>query len=242
MTVGALFLAEFIGTMVLIFLGNSVVANVLLKDSKGNGSGWIVITTGWAFAVAIAAYITGGISGAHLNPALTISFMVIGMITPGNAVVYIIAQMLGAMAGAGLVYLMYKQHYDATEDPGLILATFSTGPAIRNKFWNTVSETLATAMLVFGILGITAARNNLGPIGTYLVGVLIWSLGLSLGGPTGYAINHARDIGPRIMHQFLPIKNKGTSDWDYAVVPIVGPVIGAIAGALLYTACTGIWG
>lgn len=237
----SLFLAEFVGTLILIFLGNSVVANVLLKDSKGNSSGWMVITTGWAFAIAVSVYSVGAISGAHLNPALTIALALVGLFDATLVPVYIVAQMLGAMLGAVLVYLMYKQHYDATEDSGLILATFSTGPAIRNKFWNTISEMLATAMVVFAILAVTAARNNLGSMGAYMVAVIVWSLGLSLGGPTGYAINPCRDLGPRIVHQLLPIKNKGESDWDYAIVPIVGPILGAIIGAVLFVVCNGFW-
>lgn len=238
----SLFLAEFIGTLILILLGNGVVANVLLKDSKGNGGGWIVITTGWAFAILVAVYVTGAISGAHLNPALSLAFALTGRLPMAQLPVYVIAQMLGAISGAVLVYVMYKQHYDATEDQGLILATFSTGPAIRNKFWNTVSETVATATLVFAILGVTDARNALGSMGSYMVAMIIWSMGLSLGGPTGYALNPARDLGPRIAHHILPIKNKGTSDWDYALVPVIGPIIGALLGVILYGIFNGLIG
>lgn len=231
-----LFLAEFVGTLILIFLGNGVVANVLLNKSKGNGGGWIVITTGWAFAIAVSVYITGGVSGAHMNPALSIALVLTGAMEVAKLPVYIAAQMLGAIAGQCLVYLMYKQHYDETEDTGLVLATFSTGPAIRNKFWNILSEILATAMLVFAILGVGRDNN----LGAYLVAIIVWSMGLSLGGPTGYAMNPARDLGPRIAHQFLPLKHKGDGDWDYAIVPIVGPIIGAIIGAFLAGAFNGI--
>lgn len=246
------YLAEFIGTLILILLGNGVVANVVLGKSKGNGSGWIVITAAWGFAVMAGAYSVGWISGAHLNPALSIGFAAAGIfdwkLVPG----YVIAQILGAMAGSLLVYLSYKNHYDESTDKGGILATFATGPAIRNLKWNFVTEVIGTTLLVFGLLAIGNANNqsmtilsatgettmsgSVGILGPLLAGIFIWGIGLSLGGPTGYAINPARDLGPRIMHALLPIKHKGDSDWGYALVPILGPITGGIIGALLYVA------
>lgn len=229
------FLAELVGTMILILLGNGVVANVVLKQTKGGNSGWIVISAGWGFAVAIAVYATGWISGAHLNPAVTLGMWIYGSISGKTAVMYIIAQLIGAFCGAILVYLTYKRHYDETDNPGLILATFSTAPAIRDFKWNLVTEIVGTAVLVFGVLGIFNSHNGIASgFGPYAVGILVYSIGLSLGGPTGYAINPARDLGPRIAHALLPIKHKAGSDWQYAWVPIVGPLIGGAVGALLY--------
>lgn len=244
------YLAEFIGTMILILFGNGVVANVVLNKSKGNSSGWIVITAGWGFAVMAGAYSVGWISGGHLNPALTIGFAVAGLFEWALVPGYVVAQILGAMMGSLLVYLSYKRHYDETEDKGGILATFSTGPAIRDLKWNFVTEFIGTFMLVFGLLAIgnsnnqsmtilsvtgeTAMTGSVGILGPLLAGFFIWALGLSLGGPTGYAINPARDFGPRIMHTILPIKNKGDSDWGYSLIPILGPILGGITGALLY--------
>ncbi|MFT8211978.1 MAG: MIP/aquaporin family protein [Symbiopectobacterium sp.] len=222
-----IFLAELIGTMVLILLGNGVVANVVLARTKGGNSGWIVITAGWGFAVAIAAYITGWVSGAHLNPAVTFGMWLYGSM----ALAYVVAQCIGAFLG----YLTYKRHYDVTEDAGLILATFSTGPAVRDFKWNLVTEIIDTAVLVFGVLGIFNSHNGIASgFGPFAVGILVYSIGLSLGGPTGYAINPARDLGPQIAHALLPIKNKGHSDWEYAWVPIVGPLIGGGIGAPCY--------
>ncbi|MGL6119592.1 MAG: MIP/aquaporin family protein, partial [Fusobacteriaceae bacterium] len=245
-----IYLAEFIGTLILILLGNGVVANVVLSKSKGNGSGWIVITAGWGFAVMVGAYSVGWISGAHLNPALTIGFAVAGLFDWALVPGYVTAQILGAMIGSLLVYLSYKNHYDETTDKVAILATFSTIPAIRNLKWNFVTEVIGTTLLVFGLLAIGNSNNQgmtilsttgensmtgmIGILGPLLAGFFIWSLGLSLGGPTGYAINPARDLGPRILHSILPIKNKGDSDWGYALVPILGPITGGIIGALLY--------
>ncbi|MGL4534721.1 MAG: MIP/aquaporin family protein [Fusobacteriaceae bacterium] len=247
-----IYLAEFIGTLILILLGNGVVANVVLSKSKGNGSGWIVITAGWGFAVMVGAYSVGWISGAHLNPALTIGFAVAGLFDWALVPGYVTAQILGAMIGSLLVYLSYKNHYDETTDKVAILATFSTIPAIRNLKWNFVTEVIGTTLLVFGLLAIGNSNNQgmtilsttgensmtgmIGILGPLLAGFFIWSLGLSLGGPTGYAINPARDLGPRILHSILPIKNKGDSDWGYALVPILGPITGGIIGALLYVA------
>jgi len=246
-----IFVAEFIGTAILVLLGNGVVANVVLNKSKGNNSGWIVITTAWGLAVMTGAYCVGWISGAHLNPALTIGFAVAGLF-PANLVLgYVVAQILGAMFGQIFVYLTYKRHYDETTDTGAILASFSTGPAIRDLKWNFITEAIGTFMLVFGLLAIGHVNNQAftatlpngdmvrgftGILGPLLAGFYVWSLGLSLGGPTGYAINPARDLGPRIMHTILPIATKGDSDWSYAWVPIAAPIVGGIIGAITFTA------
>ena len=237
----AKFIAELVGTIILILLGNGVVANVVLNKSKGNNSGWMVITSAWGFAVMVAAYITGWVSGAHLNPALSIGIFLNGGITLKELAVYIPAQLIGAFIGAILVYVTYKRHYDETDDKEAIRATFCTTPAIRDLKWNLITEIIGTAVLVRGILGITNSKNNLGGMGTMLVGILIWGIGLSLGGPTGYAINPARDLGPRLAHYFLPIKNKGDSDWSYSWVPIVGPIIGGILGSFIYQILLKVW-
>ena len=229
--------AEIIGTAILILMGDGVVAAVLLNHSKAQNSGWIVITFGWGMAVMIAVYAVGQFSGAHLNPAVTVGLWVNGNISGGDVPKYFIGEFLGAMLGATLVFLAYFQHFAATEDPGLKLAVFSTGPAIRNPAWNLTTEILGTMMLLVGVLGITDPGNKgvgTASLGGLLVGLLVLAIGLSLGGPTGYAINPARDLGPRIMHAVLPIPGKGPSDWGYAWVPVVGPVIGGIIGALIY--------
>jgi len=229
------FLAEVIGTMILIILGNGVVANVVLSKTKGQNSGWIVITAGWAFAVAIPAFIFGGISGAHFNPALTIALAAIGKFPWGQVPVYIIAQFIGAILGAVIVWIYYLPHWEATEDKGLKLAVFSTGPAIRHTLANFVSEFIGTFILVFAILGLS--QVDLAPgVGVLAVGLLIWVIGLSLGGTTGYAINPARDLGPRIAHAILPIAGKGDSDWGYAWIPVVAPILGGLVAALTFAA------
>ena len=228
-------LAEIFGTAILIILGDGVVAGVLLARSKAQNAGWIVITTGWAFAVAIGVYAIIGLTGAHLNPAVTIGFAVVGFggLTWDLVPWYIVGEMVGAFIGAVVVWLHYLPHWGQTEDPGLKLATFSTGPAIRSTTANVMSEVIGTFMLVFGVMAIFG--NELAPgLGALLVGVLVWSIGLSLGGPTGYAINPARDLGPRIAHAVLPIAGKGDSDWAYSWVPVVGPVIGGVIGAFAY--------
>ncbi len=238
----AMYLAEVVGTMTLVLLGDGVVANVVLNKNKGNSSGWIVITTGWGLAVAMAVYVTGWISGAHINPAVTIGLASIGQFEWALVPGYIVAQMVGAFIGAVLVYITYKQHFDATEDAGAKLAVFSTGPEIRNTGWNMVTEIVGTAMLLFGILGIGHTMGGAqglvetvdAGMGPFVTGFLIFSIGLSLGGPTGYAINPARDLGPRIAHAVLPIKGKGDSDWGYAMVPVVGPIIGGVLGSFLW--------
>jgi len=235
-TVLGQYIAEFLGTMALIVLGDGVVANVVLNKTKGNNSGWIVITTGWAFAVAVAVYITGWISGAHINPAVTIGQAVAGYFDWALVPGFLAAQFAGAFVGAVIVWLTYYDHFKATEDPALKLGVFCTAPAIRNIPMNLLTEIVGTWMLLWGINGINDVNNNLaGGLGPFLVGCLVWSIGLSLGGPTGYAINPARDLGPRIAHFVLPIPGKGDSDWGYGlVVPIIGPIIGGILGSLTY--------
>lgn len=236
-----MYLGEFIGTLILILLGDGVVANVVLKKSKGENGGWIVITAGWAFAVAIAVYVTGWVCGAHLNPAVTLGLAAIGSFSWGLVPGYIIAQLTGAFAGAILVYLSYRDHFAATDDADAKLAVFSTGPAIRNTTSNIITEIIGTALLVLGVLGITNANNNVGALGALLVGVLVWAIGLSLGGPTGYAINPARDLGPRIAHAILPIPNKRDSDWGYALIPVIAPIIGGVIGAFIYQFFLKMW-
>jgi glycerol uptake facilitator protein len=231
------FLAELIGTAILIILGDGVVAGVLLAKSKAQNAGWIVITAGWGFAVAIAVYAVGSFSGAHINPAVTIGFAANGTLPWGDVPIYLAGQFIGAFIGAVIVYLHYLPHWGETEDQGLKLAVFSTGPAIRNTGSNVVSEIIGTFVLVFGVLAIVAnaapGETGLTPL---LIGILVFSIGLSLGGPTGYAINPARDLGPRIAHAVLPIAGKGSSDWEYSWIPVVGPIIGGVLGALAYTA------
>ena len=235
------FIAELIGTMLLILLGDGVVANVLLNDTKGHNSGWIVITTAWGLAVFVGVVVAGPYSGAHLNPAVTIGLAVAGKFAWANVPLYIIAQMLGAFLGAFLVWLMYYDHFKKTNTPSAILAVFCTGPAIRNYVSNISSEVIGAFVLVFTVIYITGAQIipgkipvGLGSVGAMPVALLVWVIGLSLGGTTGYAINPARDLGPRIIHFILPIKNKGTSDWQYAWIPVLGPIAGAAIAAVLY--------
>ena len=236
------FVAEFIGTMFLILMGNGVVANVVLKGTKGSNSGWIVITTGWALAVFTGVVIAGPYSGAHINPAVTLALAIAGKFPWDQVPMFIAAQLLGAMAGASLVWGIYKPHFDETDDPLLQLAAFSTGPAIRKPTSNLFSEIVGTFVLIFVIFYVTSpvmggekeTPIGMGSLGAIPVAFLVWSIGLSLGGTTGYAINPARDLGPRLVHMFVPIKNKCHSDWGYAWVPIIGPIIGATAAALLY--------
>ena len=235
------FAAEFIGTMFLILLGNGVVANVVLKNTKGNGSGWIVISTGWALSVFTGVVIAAPYSGAHLNPAVTLGLALVGKFGWDQVGLYIMAQLLGAMLGALLVWLVYKPHFETTEDPLSQLAVFSTGPAIRQPVSNLFSEAVGTFVLIFVVfyftnpeIGDEKTPIGMGALGAIPVSFLVWAIGLSLGGTTGYAINPARDLGPRIIHALLPIKNKCHSDWSYAWVPVLGPVLGAGAAALLY--------
>lgn len=236
------FIAEIIGTAILILLGGGVVANVVLNKTIGNNSGWIVITTGWALAVYVAVVVAGPYSGAHINPAVSISLAVAGKFPWGDVPLYLLGQMLGAMIGATAVWLFYRDHFAATEDADAKKAVFCTAPAIRNLGSNLFSEALGTFVLIFTILYFTNATIEdssatvigLGSLGALPVAFLVWSIGLSLGGTTGYAINPARDLGPRIMHAILPIKDKASSDWNYSWVPVVGPVIGGcLASALM---------
>jgi glycerol uptake facilitator protein len=236
------YLAELIGTMILIVLGDGVVANVVLKQTKGSDGGWMVITAGWAFGVTIAVYCVNSISGAHLNPAVTIGMLVLDKIEFGMAMGYIIAQMIGAFLGAVLVWLAYLPHWAVTEDKNLKLGAFCTIPAIRNTKSNLITEIIGTFILVLGVLAILRPENLVPGTGfdkglaPALVGVIVWAIGLSLGGPTGYAINPARDLGPRIAHALLPIPGKGGSDWGYAWIAIAGPIIGGIIAALFFKA------
>lgn len=229
------FLAELLGTMLLILLGDGVVAGVILKKTKAAEAGWIVITIGWACAVAVPALIFGGISGAHFNPALTIALAAIGKFAWADVPLYIIAQFIGAFIGAALVWIHYLPHWSQTEDKGTKLGVFCTGPAIRSKGANLVSEIIGTFVLVFAILGLGTVDMAAG-LGTFAVGLVILVIGVSLGGTTGYAINPARDLGPRIAHAVLPIAGKGDSDWDYSWIPVVGPIIGGVIAALLFAA------
>lgn len=231
----SMYLAEFIGTAFLLLLGNGINMTLSLNKSYGKGGGWMVTCFGWGMAVTMAAYLTGWVSGAHLNPALSIALALSGrmewFLVPG----YIIAQILGACFGAILAYLVYKDLMDEEPNPGVKLGVFSTGPAIDNKPWNVVTEIMGTAILVVGILAIGYGRNMVQPgITPLIVGLLICVIGMSTGGATGFAINPARDLGPRIAHQILPIKGKGDSNWQYAWVPIVGPIIGAVIGVFLF--------
>lgn len=237
-----LFTAELVGTALLILFGDGVVANVLLSKTKGHNSGWIVIATGWGLAVALAVYAVNSVSGGHLNPAVTLGMASIGKTAWANVPVYIAAQFAGAYLGAALVWLAYLPHWRETADTATKLGVFCTGPAIRRPFANMLNEIIGTFVLVFGVLAILTPKNlepkhgldmGLGPL---LVGLLVFGIGLSLGGPTGYAINPARDLGPRLAHWLLPIAGKGGSDWGYAWVPVVGPAIGGVLGALCFKA------
>jgi glycerol uptake facilitator protein len=233
-----IFIAEVFGTGLLVLLGDAVVAGVLLAKSKSQNAGWIVITAAWAFAVFVGVVVAGPISGAHLNPAVTIGLAAQGA-TPWDMVpVYLIGEFVGAFIGAILVTIHYWDHFKATEDPGLKLAVYSTGPNIRNIPLNFVSEAIGTFVLMFVILtfGTNGSAAGLAALGALPVALLVWSIGLSLGGTTGYAINPARDLGPRIIHAILPIPGKGDSDWSYSWVPVVGPIVGAVVAALVYNA------
>ena len=233
-------LAEVLGTAILIVLGDGVVANVVLHRTKGYNSGWMVITAGWAFAVTIAVYCVNSVSGAHLNPAVTIGLASIGAFAWAKVPMYIAAQIAGGFLGAVIVWLAYLPHFEVTPDAESKLGVFSTTPAIRRRGANRVSEIIGGFMLVLALLAVLSPGNfvpgsdlakGFGPV---LIGVIIWSIGLSLGGPTGYAINPARDLGPRIAHALLPIDGKGGSDWGYAWIPVLGPIIGGVLGALTY--------
>jgi glycerol uptake facilitator protein len=227
-------LAEFIGTAILILLGDGVVANVILKNTKGANSGWVVITMGWGLAVFVGVIVSSGVSGAHLNPAVTLALAAAGKFSWANVPVYIVAQLLGAAFGAFLVWLQYKSHFDITDDKNAKLAVFCTGPQIRSPFFNIMSEIIGTFVLVFAVLHISSPKGGLGSLDALPVALVVLVVGLSLGGTTGYAINPARDFGPRLMHSLLPIPHKRDSDWPYAWIPIVSPIIGGLLAALVY--------
>jgi glycerol uptake facilitator protein len=238
------FTAEFIGTMILVLLGDGVVANVCLKGTKGCNSGWIVITMGWGLGVFTAVMIAGEFSGAHINPAVTVGLAAAGTFPVAKVPLFLLAQFLGGAAGALLVWLFYKAHYDISTDQGAILGTFATGPAIRGTVRNVFSEVVGTFVLVLAVLysaGLKLTSTDgeikvgMGSLGALPVALVVVGIGLSLGGTTGYAINPARDLGPRLVHSLAPIRNKGTSDWAYSWVPVVGPVLGALLAALVYS-------
>ncbi|NIG57054.1 MIP/aquaporin family protein [Chitinophaga sp. Cy-1792] len=229
------FLAEIVGTAFVILLGDGVVANVVLKNSKGNQGGWIVITMGWAMAVFVGVYCTGRYSGAHLNPAVTFALAIKGDFPWTSVPGYLLAQMLGAMTGATGVWLCYKKQFDITTDKGAILGTFCTAPAIRSVWYNFLTEFLATTAFILAILYISKPAVGIGSLDALPVAFLVLAIGLSLGGPTGYAINPARDLGPRIMHAILPIPSKGSSDWAYAWVPLLGPLAGAAFATIIFS-------
>ncbi|QLG44199.1 MIP/aquaporin family protein [Costertonia aggregata] len=239
------FIAEIIGTFLLLLLGGGVVANVILKGTKGHGSGWIVICTAWGLAVYVGVVVASPYSGAHLNPAVSIGLAVAGKFAWAKVPAYILGQFIGAMIAAFLVWLTHKDHFDITEDGETKRSVFCNTPAIRNYPRNLLCEIVGTFVLVFTVLYFTDATLSepetmigLGSLGALPVAFLVWGIGLSLGGTTGYAINPARDLGPRIVHAILPIKNKGINDWEYAWVPVVGPIIGGILAALLMLALT----
>lgn len=228
------FLAELTGTALLLVLGNGVVANVILDKTKGNNGGLISITFGWAIAVFVGVYAVGPISGAHLNPAVTIALAAIGKFDWAQVPSYLLAQLLGAMLGSFIMWLSYRQHFDATSDQATKLGVFCTSPSISHPFSNVLSELIGTFVFMLAILFITKSDSSLGSLNALPVALLVLGIGLSLGGPTGYAINPARDLGPRIMHAILPIKGKGDSGWAYSWVPVLGPIIGGVLAALLY--------
>ena len=228
------FIAELTGSALLIILGDGVVANVILNKTKGNNGGLISITMGWGMAVFVAVYATASISGAHLNPAVTIALATIGKFEWALVPGYLLAQLLGAMIGAFIVWLAYRQHFNATDDAATKLGVFCTSPSINSPGDNILSEIIGTFVFVLAILFITKSQNSLGSLDALPVALLVLAIGLSLGGPTGYAINPTRDLGPRIMHALLPIKNKGGSNWGYSWIPVAGPIIGGVLAALLY--------
>jgi glycerol uptake facilitator protein len=230
------FLGEFIGTALLVLLGDGVVANVLLKGTKGNNAGWIVITLGWALAVFVGVVASSPLSDGHLNPAVSIAMVYAGKMSASLLPTYLGAQMLGAMFGAFLVWLQYKQHFDVTEDQNIKLGVFCTGPAIRSPLWNIISEIIGTFVLVYAALSLSSPSGQIGSISSLPIAAIVAVIGISLGGSTGYAINPARDLGPRIMHCILPIPNKRDGDWNYAPVPVIGPIIGGLLAAVVHSA------
>ena len=230
------FVAELIGTAILILLGQGVVANAVLRQTKGEGAGWITITWGWGMAVFVAVFVVGRFSGAHLNPAVTLGLAIAGKFEWAGVPGYVVAQMIGAMTGAAVAWFLYRPHFAATTDPAAKLAVFSTGPAIRSTAENLATEVVATFVLVFGVLFLAAPEVGLGALDALPVGLLVFAIGMSLGGTTGYAINPARDLGPRIAHALLPIPGKRDSDWGYAWIPVLGPLAGGAIAALAYRA------
>jgi glycerol uptake facilitator len=230
----SIFLSEFLGTAILLAFGNGVVANVVLNKTKGHNSGWIVIAFGWGIAVFTGVFVAARYSGAHLNPAVTIALLYLKKISWNVVPDYLAGQLLGAMAGSTVVWFSYLQHYKATENAESILATFSTSPAIKSSGYNFLTEFLATFVFVLSVLFIVAPSNTLGSLDALPVALLVLGIGLSFGGPTGYAINPMRDLGPRIMHQLLPISNKGSSEWRYAWVPVFGPLAGGLLAAIVF--------
>jgi glycerol uptake facilitator protein len=232
------FTAELVGTAILVLLGNGVVANVLLQDTKGKGADWLLISFGWGMAVFVAVVLVAAVSGAHINPAVTVGLAVAGTFAWADVPGYLAGQMVGAALGATLVWLHYRPHYERTEDADVKLATFCTGPAIRDTPANFISEAIATFVLVIAVLCIVTLKPEaeLGAVSALPVGLVVLAIGVSLGGTTGYAINPARDLGPRIMHALLPIREKRDSDWPYAWIPVAGPIVGGIIAALVYRA------
>lgn len=229
------FTGEFVGTVLLIIMGCGVVANVVLNKTKGQNSGWMVITLGWAMAVFLGVYASTKLGGSgHLNPAVTIALAAFSNFDKALVLPYILAQFAGAFTGAVIVWLAYKQHFDETADKDLLLAVFSTGPAIKNPLYNFITEAIGTFILLFGALSMSDPASSLGTLNALPVALLVLGIGLSLGGPTGYAINPARDLGPRIAHFLLPIKNKRDSDWGYSWIPVVAPIVGAVLAALVF--------
>jgi len=229
------FIAELTGTALLILLGDGVVANVVLNKTYGNNGGLIIITFGWAMAVFVGVYVSGPVSGGHLNPAITIGLAALGKFEWAKVPLYITAQLLGAMIGSFLVWVMYRKHFEATPETKPKLGAFCTAPAIPSTIDNLLSEIIGTFVLVLGALFIVASKNSLGSLDALPVALLILAIGVSLGGTTGYAINPARDLGPRIMHALLPIKDKGSSNWKYSWIPIAGPIIGSLLAALCFS-------
>ncbi len=228
------FFAEFFGTAIILVFGSGVVANVLLSKTKGNNSGWIVITFGWAIGVFTGVLISAPFSGAHLNPAITIALAIARKFSWSMVPAYILAQVLGAMFGSTLAWLAYKKHFDSTGDAGAKLAVFCTIPNIRSYWYNVITEIIGTYVLSLAVLYMAEPEVGLGALNALPVALVVLGIGLSLGGPTGYAINPARDLGPRIMHFMLPIQNKGSSDWGYSWVPVLGPVTGAVCAAIMF--------
>jgi glycerol uptake facilitator protein len=228
------FFGEFLGTALLVLLGNGVVANVVLNKTKGQNSGWIVITFGWAMAVFIGVMVASSYSFAHINPAVTLGMAIVGKMDIAHVLGYMIAQLLGAFVGAILVWITYRQHFTATDDADRKLAVFSTSPAIRNTVSNFITEMIGTFVLVYAVFHILPPANTLGSLDALAAALVVLAVGMSLGGPTGYAINPARDLGPRIAHAILPIKGKRDSDWGYAWIPVIAPMVGALLAAVCF--------